>query len=259
MSTPSENPSSQPKETTPTPSITPSTTPTSKKGRFKMMARKLVAGEEQIKKINEQLKAIRDEESFKYVTGRGRLFHLKQIKIKKKESKGAQGDTRGKGKEGVTESSPTPTKLTKETGAMVLWNEDYVGEEKGGSGFGDESAAEELVRLRKRFFPFVQEEEFKKSKRKAAAKGKKKVSEPVKAVDIKEMDLVLWDEDKEEEVEAVTPKKKKRKTSKKKSPSKTADAETSTLAKRTRSARKSRKVQIVEEEESKEEEESDEE
>ncbi|XP_070010441.1 uncharacterized protein [Nicotiana sylvestris] len=103
------------------------------------------------------------------------------------------------------------------------------------------------------------EKALEESKRKAAAKGKKKVSEPVEAIDIEEMDLVFRDEANTEEVEAVTPKTKKRKTSKKKSPSKMADAEPSTLAKRTRSARKSRKVQIVEEEESEEEEESDEE
>ncbi|XP_070037166.1 uncharacterized protein [Nicotiana tomentosiformis] len=71
------------------------------------------------------------------------------------------------------------------------------------------------------------------------------------------MDLVLHDEEEAEEVEAVTPKVKKIKTSKKKSPSKTKSAEPSTLAKRTRSALKSRKVKVVEEEESEEEEESD--
>nr|XP_009594429.1 myosin-2 heavy chain-like [Nicotiana tomentosiformis] len=61
-----ENPSSPPKETTLTPSITPSPTPTSKKGRFKMIARKVVVGGEQIKKINEQLKASRAEEPQKF-------------------------------------------------------------------------------------------------------------------------------------------------------------------------------------------------
>ncbi|XP_019234484.1 PREDICTED: nucleolin-like [Nicotiana attenuata] len=78
----------------------------------------------------------------------------------------------------------------------------------------------------------------KESKQKAAAKGKKKVSEPIEAIEIEEMDLVLHDKDKEEE---------------------TVDAEPSTLAKRTGSSRKSRKVQVVEEEDSEEEEEIDEE
>ncbi|XP_070056832.1 nuclear localization sequence-binding protein-like [Nicotiana tomentosiformis] len=58
----SENPSSPPKESTPTPSIRPSTTPIFKKRRFKMLARKVVAGGEHIKKINEQLKASQAEE-----------------------------------------------------------------------------------------------------------------------------------------------------------------------------------------------------
>nr|XP_016471796.1 PREDICTED: ABC transporter F family member 4-like [Nicotiana tabacum] len=103
------------------------------------------------------------------------------------------------------------------------------------------------------------ERALKKSKRKVVAKGKKKVSEPVEVIEIEEMDLVLHDDDKAKEVEVVTPKEKKRKTSKKKSPSKTVDAEPSTLAKRTRYAMKSLKVQVVEEEESEEEEEEEEE
>nr|XP_016486999.1 PREDICTED: transcription initiation factor IIE subunit alpha-like [Nicotiana tabacum] len=103
------------------------------------------------------------------------------------------------------------------------------------------------------------ERALEKSKRKADAKGKKKVSEHVEAIEIEGMDLVLHDEDGAEEVEVMTPKAKKRKTSKKKSPSKTVDVKLSTLAKRTRSAVKSRKVQVVKEEESEEEEEADEE
>nr|XP_009780089.1 PREDICTED: uncharacterized protein LOC104229205 [Nicotiana sylvestris] len=55
------------------------------------------------------------------------------------------------------------------------------------------------------------------SKRKVAEKGKNKVGEPVKNINIKEMDPVLHDEGEAEEVEVVTPKTKKRKTSKKKS------------------------------------------
>ncbi|XP_070057208.1 uncharacterized protein [Nicotiana tomentosiformis] len=101
------------------------------------------------------------------------------------------------------------------------------------------------------------ERALEESRRKDGAKGKKKVTEPIEAIEIEEMDLVFHDKDKTEEV--VTPKAKKRKISKKKSPSKTVEAEPSTLAKRTRSAKKSRKMQTMEEEESKKEEETDEE
>ncbi|XP_070048769.1 uncharacterized protein [Nicotiana tomentosiformis] len=89
------------------------------------------------------------------------------------------------------------------------------------------------------------EKALEKSQRKVVAKGKKKVSEPVEAVEIEEMDLVLHDEEETEEVE--------------KSHSKTKSAKPSTLAKRTRSAVKSRKVKVVEKEKSEEEEEYDEE
>nr|XP_009619758.1 E3 ubiquitin-protein ligase BRE1-like 2 [Nicotiana tomentosiformis] len=50
------------------------------------------------------------------------------------------------------------------------------------------------------------ERALKESKRKVAAKGKKKVSELVKAIEIEKIDLVLHDEDKAEEVKVVTPK-----------------------------------------------------
>ncbi|XP_070046489.1 uncharacterized protein [Nicotiana tomentosiformis] len=83
------------------------------------------------------------------------------------------------------------------------------------------------------------EKALEESKRKADAKGKKKVSEPVEAVEIENMDLVLRDEDKAEEEEVATPNTKKK---------------PSTLTKKTKSAMKSRKVKVVEEEESEEEE-----
>nr|XP_016461383.1 PREDICTED: uncharacterized protein LOC107784725 [Nicotiana tabacum] len=46
------------------------------------------------------------------------------------------------------------------------------------------------------------------SRRKIVAKGKKKMDEPVEAIDIDEMDLVLRDEEDIEEVEVLTPKAK---------------------------------------------------
>nr|XP_009620519.1 sister chromatid cohesion protein PDS5 homolog B-like [Nicotiana tomentosiformis] len=183
MTNPSENPSSPPKESSPT----SSTTPTSKKGRFKMLARKTVAGSELSKILDEKLKVSQAEEPQK------------------------------------SEESFKVTRSKRKQGEVEL-----------------ERALEE-------------------SKIKADAKGKKKVNEPVEAIEIAEMNQVLHDEDEAEEVEVVTPKAKKRKTSKKKSPSKPVDTEPSALAKRTRSATKSRKVQVVEEEESEQEEETDEE
>ncbi|XP_070037003.1 uncharacterized protein [Nicotiana tomentosiformis] len=379
MDNTSENPSSPPKESTPTPSTTPSTTPISKKGRFKMLAHKVVIGGETIKKINEQLKASQadepqnSEDSIKsptegeetisskteQVTSGPKItsevisevaanlenrFALvgtvagvettesgkiggKNKKRKEKENEGVQGDVRGTGQE-VVESSPTLVGLTKETRAMVVWSEESAGEEesvreKGGSGSGE--AAEGLVRLRKRFqepvpsmhdplkdllrrvshsynpkrkkssgvkirgttrenkkrkaassIPVVNpptrgratrsqkkqseaelEKALEESKRKVVAKGKKKVVELVEAVEIEEMDLVFHDEDEAEEMKVVTPKAKNIKTSTKKFVSKTKSTEPSTLAKRTRSALKSRKVKMVEEEESEEEEKFD--
>ncbi|XP_070056775.1 uncharacterized protein [Nicotiana tomentosiformis] len=103
------------------------------------------------------------------------------------------------------------------------------------------------------------EKALEESKRKAAAKGKKKMVEHVEEVEIEEMDLVLYDEEETEEVEAVTPKAKKIKSYKKKSHLKTKSAEPSTLAKRTKSTMKSRKMKVVEEEESEYEEETDQE
>nr|XP_016439545.1 PREDICTED: uncharacterized protein LOC107765418 [Nicotiana tabacum] len=87
------------------------------------------------------------------------------------------------------------------------------------------------------------------SRRKTVAKGKKKVDEHVKAIDIDEMDLVLRDEDETEEVEVLTPKAKKSKTSTKKFVSESNFVEPSTLVKRTRSAVKSKQVKNVEEKE----------
>ncbi|XP_070049513.1 uncharacterized protein [Nicotiana tomentosiformis] len=118
---------------------------------------------------------------------------------------------------------------------------------------------ERAIRSQKKQSEIELERALEESTRKVTAKGKKKVSEPVEAIEIEVLDLVLRDERGAEEVEVVTPKAKKRKTSKTKSPSKTVDVEPSTLTKRTRYARKSRKMQVVEEEESEEEEETDEE
>lgn len=78
------------------------------------------------------------------------------------------------------------------------------------------------------------------SRKKAVAKGKKKMDEPVEAVYIDEIDMVLRGEEDTEEVEVLTPKAKKAKTSTKKSISESKSVEPSTLAKRTRSEVKSK-------------------
>ncbi|XP_019246321.1 PREDICTED: uncharacterized protein LOC109225969 [Nicotiana attenuata] len=70
------------------------------------------------------------------------------------------------------------------------------------------------------------------SKKKRMDKGKKKVGEPVEAVDVDEMDLVHQDEDENAEVEVQTPKPKKAKTSTKKSTPMSKFAEPSTRAKK---------------------------
>ncbi|XP_019255108.1 PREDICTED: uncharacterized protein LOC109233694 [Nicotiana attenuata] len=156
--------------------------------------------------------------------------------------------------------------LTKEIGAMVVWKEESAGTEesetltnllrnvtesynpkkKGSSKVKTPGTARE--NKKRKAAPSVtveipptrgrdtrsqlkqNEAELQKaleeSKRKAIAKGKKKMDEPV---DLDEMDLVLRDEDETEEVEVLTPKPKKAKTSTKKSVSKSKSAEPSTL------------------------------
>nr|XP_016515304.1 PREDICTED: uncharacterized protein LOC107832017 [Nicotiana tabacum] len=220
----SENPSSPPKETTPIPSITPSTTPTSKKGRLKLMARKVVIGGEQIKKINEQFKASREEEP-----------HKSDESFKSIEGE----ETASSEIEQVISGPKVTPKIISEV-ATNLENR-------------DSSYKRENYKERENYKSEAElENALEESKRKVAAKGKRKVIEPIEAVEIEEMDLVLRDEEEAEEMEVVTPKAKKSKTSTKKSISKTKSVDPSTLAKRTRSALKSRKVKVVEEEEEEE-------
>ncbi|XP_070044877.1 uncharacterized protein [Nicotiana tomentosiformis] len=309
MTNPSENPSSSPQETTSIPTITPSTTPTSKK-RVKMLAHKVVMGRAQIKKINEKFKARKEEEpqksdeSFKsstegeetvsskteHVSSGPKVTHetISEVAANlenrvKKESKGVRSAVRGKGKR-VADSSPTPVRLTKDTGAMVVWEEKSGGEDEsvqkiGGNEPGssvEETLADLLKKVSQSYNPKKKrtskakisgtarankkrkvapsdsaenpptrgratrsqrkqneadlQKALEESKRKAVAKGKKKMAEPVEAVDIDEMDLVHKDKHVIEEVEVQTPKPKKAKTSTKKSISKSKSAEPSTLA-----------------------------
>ncbi|XP_070035217.1 protein pxr1-like [Nicotiana tomentosiformis] len=258
MANTSENPSSPPKESIPTPSTTPSTTPISKKERFKMLARKVVAGGEQIKKINEKLKAgqadepQKSDESFKSATeGEETVAANLETRFvlvgtvvgveiaeyekiggknkwrKEKESEGARGNVREMGKE-VDESSPTPSSVVKVPGTSRANKKRKVT-----SSIPVETPPTRgrTTRSQKKQSEAELEKAVEESKRKVAAKGNKKVGEPVEAVKIEEMDLVLHDEEEAEEMEVVTPKAKKIKTSIKKSVSKTKSAGPSTLAK----------------------------
>nr|XP_016472967.1 PREDICTED: ABC transporter F family member 4-like [Nicotiana tabacum] len=165
----------------------------------------------------------------------------------------------------MAESSPTPVGLTEEIGAMkssgvIIPGIARANKKRKAASFipvKTPPARGRATRSQKKQSEAELEKALEESKRKVVTKGKKKVVEPVEAVEIEEIDLVLRDENKAEEEEVATPKIKKIKTFKKKSPSKTKSAEPSTLAKRTRSDVKSRKVKVVEEEESEEEEEEE--
>ncbi|XP_070020145.1 uncharacterized protein [Nicotiana sylvestris] len=204
-------------------------------------------------------------------------------KGKEKESKGARSVVRGKGKR-VVDSSPTIVSLTNETGAIVVLGEESAGIEesvykigvnesynpkKKGSSKAKTPGTARTNKKRKAApsVPFVtveisptkgratrsqkrqNEEKLEKtleeSRRKAVAKGKKKMSEPIEAADVGETDLVLQDEEETDKVEVLTPKPKKAKTSTKKSISES------------KFAVKSRKVKLVDEEEWSGEEEED--
>ncbi|XP_070017636.1 uncharacterized protein [Nicotiana sylvestris] len=315
------------------------------------MARKIVAGGEQIKKINKQLKVSREkesqksEDSFKSATERedsgsseteqvssnlkvtleiisevatnleNRFVLVGSIagvdatksrevggrikKGKEKEGKSTRSVVRGKSKR-VVDSSLTHVDLKKETGAMVVWRENfaeieesetladllkrvtdsYNPKKKGSSKAKTPGIAranrkrkgapaisfvtveipptrDKATRIQKKQDEEKLEKALEKSKRKVVAKRKKKMSEPVKAVDVDEMDMVLRGEEETKKVEVMTPKPKKAKTSTKKSVLESKSAERSTIAKRTKSAVKSKQVKIVEEEEWSGEEEDD--
>ncbi|XP_070002231.1 uncharacterized protein [Nicotiana sylvestris] len=270
MANPSENPSSPPKEIVPTPSITPSTTPISKKGRVKMMARKVVAGGEQIKKINEKLKASREEEpqksdeSFKSATEREETFSFETEKVtyvpKVTPEIISEVSTNLENRFVLvgTVARVETTKSGKIGGAIVVWSEESAGEEDSvreieGSGSGEAAerkkslgvkvpgtarenkkrksdssitvetplTRERATRTQKKQSEAELETALEESKKKVASKEKKKVVDPVKVVEIDEINLVLRDEEETEEMEVVTLKAKKDKTYIKKPVSKT--------------------------------------
>ncbi|XP_070055141.1 uncharacterized protein [Nicotiana tomentosiformis] len=276
----SENPSSPPRESTPTPSITP----TSKKGRFMMIALKVVVGGEQIKNINEQLNGKKNPKNLMNHSSlllRGKkLFLLKQSRNWSYGSMGEEfagrkeeivKEKRGNGSGEVAEGMEPLEDLLRKV------SDSYNPKKKRSSAIKVSGTARankkrkvassipietpptrgRATRSQKKQSEAELENALEESKRKVVAKGKKKVVEPVEAVEIEEMDLVLHDEEEAEKMEVVTPKAKKIKTSIKKSFSKINSTGPSTLAKRTRFALKYRKVKIVEEEEEEEEEESD--
>ncbi|XP_070025570.1 CAX-interacting protein 4-like [Nicotiana sylvestris] len=233
MANTSKNPSSLPQETTSTPFTTPSTTPLSKKSRVKKMACKIVTGGEQIRKINRQLKAdtgamvVWEEESAGIDESETLADLLKKVTERYNPKK--KGSSKAK-----TPSTARENKKRKVSPSITV----EIPPTRGRS-----------TRSQKKHNEAELEKSLEESRRKAVAKGKKKMSEPVEAVDIDEMNLVLQDEDETEEVGVLTPKPRKAKTSSKKFISESKSVEQSTLEKRTRSTVKSRKVKFVEEEE----------
>nr|XP_016450327.1 PREDICTED: uncharacterized protein LOC107775152 [Nicotiana tabacum] len=259
-----------------------------------MLACKVVAGGEQIKKINEQLKAGKENEpqkskdSFKSATKGEETVssETEQVISRPKITSEVISEVTVNLKNRFILVGTVDEIETTESGKIGVWSEESAREEEESEPLEDllrkvsdsynpkkkkdlgvkvpgtarenkkRNAASSIpvdtpptrgstTRSQKKHSEAELEKALEESKRKAAAKGKKKVVEPVEAVEIEEMDLVLRDEEETEEIEVVTLKAKKS-VSKTKSPS--------TLAKRTRSALKSRKVKVVEEEEGSEEE-----
>ncbi|XP_070029747.1 uncharacterized protein [Nicotiana sylvestris] len=140
----------------------------------------------------------------------------KNRKGKERESKGARSAMRGKGKE-VVDSLPTPMSLTKDTCAMRGSSKVKT---PGTARANNKRKADPSItvetpltrvratRSQKKQSDVELEKALEESRRKAVAKGKKKMSEPV---DVDEMDLVLRDKEETEEVEVLTPKPKKAK------------------------------------------------
>ncbi|XP_070035433.1 uncharacterized protein [Nicotiana tomentosiformis] len=110
-----------------------------------MLAHTVVAGKEQIKKINKQLRASQEvepqksEDSFKSATEGEETVssEIEQVKsgpkvtseVTSEESEGAQGDMRGMG-QGVAESSPTHVGQIEEIGAMEGRTEELAEKEE---------------------------------------------------------------------------------------------------------------------------------
>ncbi|XP_019262737.1 PREDICTED: eukaryotic translation initiation factor 5B-like [Nicotiana attenuata] len=281
-----EYPSSPPKER--------STTQTPKKKYVNMLSQKIESSREHAKKLNEKLKASQAEETQKSAEP-FKSTSEEEEHVSSEAKQGDESANRGKSVEiGSSGSRDTttaerlaslrkrfqePIPSRKEPLHDLLQKVFYSynpkkkqstrvkipGKEMGGKMRKDSSSIPvetpptrgRTTRSQKKQSEANLKKALAESGKKVVAKGKKKVEETSEAISIKEMDLVLHDEDAVEEVEVATPSAKKRKTSKKKSPKKSIDTEESALSKRTKSAKKSRKVQIVEEES--EEEETDEE
>ncbi|XP_070020116.1 uncharacterized protein [Nicotiana sylvestris] len=275
MTNPQDNPGTPPPPTpsnssTPPP---PSTSPKPRLRRVKMLARKTVAFGALSKKLNETLKANQvqdsdsnsDSESNKSASeGEGpgssdsektqespskvsssltenlenrfvlvgpiRDVELPEVRrtegkkqFRKRKKKGACGDERVKGKR-VVDHSPTGDLSVPAICGVEQENVEESGKKSGGSGSGEAS----------------------EGKKKRIAKEKGEAAEASEPVDIEEMEQVNQEE--VPTVEVQTPKPKKPKTCSKKSSSVFEAAEPS-LAKRTRSAVKSKQVRISEDEE----------
>ncbi|XP_070050276.1 uncharacterized protein [Nicotiana tomentosiformis] len=249
MANPSKNSSSSPKETTTTSSITPSITPTFKKGRFKMLAPKVVTRKEQIKKINKQLMASqgvkpqKSEDSFKSAT-EGKETVLSEI-------------------EQVTSGPKVTSEVTSEATANLETRFVLVGKvaeephedllKKVSDSYNPKKKMSSGVRVpgtarankKRKDASSTHVETTRSDKKQSEAELEKALEESKRKVAAKE--TRRRDEEEAEEMEVVTPKAKKIKTSTKKFVSKTKSARPSTLVKRTRSDLKSSKLEIVKE------------
>nr|XP_016484122.1 PREDICTED: uncharacterized protein LOC107804704 [Nicotiana tabacum] len=279
MTNPSDNPGTHP------PCSSSSTSPQPKKRIVKILARKTVAGSALSKKLNVQLKASQDQEpqnsddSFKSATAGveigssdteqvtssrnttteviSKLAENVRIDNVEESVKKIGGSVSGEATEGLvklgqnkvgdsynpkkkrTSKAKTPGTARANKKRKVAPSDTVESPPSRGRTTRSQLKQNEVVLQRT----------LEENKKKKVDKGKKKVGEPSKAVDVDEMDLVHQDEDVIAEVEVHTPKPRKAKTSTKKSTSMLKSVELSTLAKRTRSALKTKQVKIAEEEE----------
>nr|XP_009788501.1 PREDICTED: ABC transporter F family member 4-like [Nicotiana sylvestris] len=237
MANPSQNPSSPPKESSPTPLITLSTIPTSNKGSFKMLAHKVVAGSEQIKKVTSGLNIASDviTEVAKNLESRFILVGtIAGLRKSFQEPVPSVQEPLEDLLKRVSDSYNPKKKKSSEVKILGTARENKKRKVAFHIPIETPNTRERAIRSPKKQSEAELERALEESKRKVAAKGKKKISEPIKSIEIEEMEPIFHDEDEAEEHVDVDP---------------------STLVRRTRSVRKS--VQAVEEEEESEEEEDE--
>ncbi|XP_070023069.1 uncharacterized protein [Nicotiana sylvestris] len=261
MTNPQENPGTPP-QPTPSDSTTPpppSTTPKPRLRRVKMLARKTVASGALLKKLNEQLKASQaqnsdsdsDSESYKSASegeGTGSSNSEKVQKFPSKET--IEESDKKLGGSGSGEAAEELVNLSSQGDELGSLVEETLADllKKASSPTPTETSLPKgrATRSRVKQSESDLQKALAESKKKRMDKGKGKVAESSEAVDVEEMEQVH--QEKVTTLEVQTPKPKKAKTSSKKSSSMSEDHEPS-LAKRTRSAVKSKQVRVSEDEE----------